>query len=49
MVNENLIREANRICTSSEANGYDDRGTCVLGAGVRVNGRQYCVRCRRVT
>ena len=39
MVNENLIREAKRIMhVEWEANGYDDRGTCVLGAGVWVNG-----------
>lgn len=39
MINENLIHEAKRIMHREwEANGYDDRGTCVLGAGVRVNG-----------
>lgn len=40
MVNENLIHEAKRIMHREwEANGYDDHGTCVLGAGIEVNGR----------
>lgn len=40
MINENLIHEAKRIMHREwEANGYDDRGTCVLGAGIEVNGR----------
>ena len=40
MINENLIHEAKRIMHREwEANGYDDRGTCVLGAGIEVDGR----------
>ena len=37
---DNLLREAERIMhVEHEANGYDDRGTCVLGAGIAVDGR----------
>jgi hypothetical protein len=33
----NLLREAERIMHAEhESNGYDDRGTCVLGAGIEV-------------
>ena len=33
----NLLREAERIMHKEhEANGYDDRGTCVLGAGIEL-------------
>ena len=33
----NLLREAERIMHAEhEANGFDDRGTCVLGAGIEV-------------
>ena len=43
---DNLLREAERIMDKEhEANGYDDRGTCVLGAGIEVNG---AVRIRQV-
>lgn len=43
----NLLREAERIMHAEhEANGYDDRGTCVLGAGIEVNGN---VRIRQVS
>ena len=40
MNRDNLLREAERIMHKEhEANGYDDRGTCVLGAGIKVDGR----------
>ncbi len=33
----NLLREAERIMHDEhEANGFDDRGTCVLGAGIEL-------------
>lgn len=36
---KNLLKEAERIMHDEwEANGYDDRGTCVLGAGIAVDG-----------
>ena len=39
-IQENLLREAKRIMyVEHEANGYDDHGTCVLGAGIEVGGR----------
>jgi len=44
---DNLLREAERIMhVEHEANGYDDHGTCVLGAGIEVNGT---VRIRQVS
>lgn len=43
----NLLREAERIMhVEWESNGYDDRGTCVLGAGIAVDG---VVAIRQVT
>lgn len=37
---DNFLREAERIMHDEwEANGFDDRGTCVLGAGIAVDGR----------
>lgn len=44
---DNLLREAERIMhVEHEANGYDDHGTSVLGAGIEVNGT---VRVRQVS
>lgn len=43
----NLLREAEQIMhVEWESNGYDDRGTCVLGAGIAVDGT---VAIRQVT
>ena len=37
---DNLLREAERIMhVEHEANGYEEPGTSVLGAGVEVGGR----------
>jgi len=37
---DNLLREAERIMHAEhKANGYDDHGTCVLGAGIEVGVR----------
>ncbi len=35
----NLLREAERMVHAEwEANGYEDSGTCVIGAGIAIDG-----------
>lgn len=47
LISARLLHEAERIMHAEwEANGCDDRGTCVLGAGIAVDGT---VAIRQVT